>query len=62
MAWTYEPGATRWKRFNGKGDVRAHRAPKGWVMYAEIMERHPVTGAPLKAPQWWIRETYIGEE
>ena len=27
--WHYEIGATRWKRHDGKKDVRAHRAPKG---------------------------------
>lgn len=62
MSWHYEIGATRWKRHDGKKDVRAHRPPKGWDAYAERVEYHPITGKPLKNPGWWIRETYSGDE
>lgn len=61
MSWHYEIGATRWKRHDGKKDVREHRAPKGWYSYAERVAFHPITCQPLKNPGWWIRETYIGE-
>ena len=30
MKYHYEPGAVRWFRHDGNGDVRAHRPPKGW--------------------------------
>ena len=57
----YKTGVVRWRRFNGDGDVRAYRAPKGWTAFADLTDRHPVTGAPLKRNQWWIRETYEGD-
>ncbi len=62
MAWLYEPGAIRWKRHTAGYDVRAHRAPKGWVAEAGVLEYHPITGRRLNRSQWWIRETFIGEE
>lgn len=64
MAYQYEPGAVRWKRWNGKGDVRAYVAPEGWNSSAELLERHPLTDKPFKESQWWIRERlrYIAEK
>ena len=53
----YEDGTIRWRRFNGHGDVRAYRAPRGWTAFADLMDRHPVTGVDLGSSSWWIRET-----
>ena len=58
----YEIGATRWKKHNNQGDVRASKVNKGWSAMAEIRETHPISGNTLKSPQWWIRETYEGDE
>lgn len=64
--WHYEVGSVRWRRHDSsKGDVRSHRAPKGWEALAFLLEHHPITGRPLKNPGWWICETYTetyGEE
>ena len=60
--WHYELGATRWRKHSGGYDVRCHEAPKGWEAYAECLEYHPITGKPLKQAQWWIKETYTGEQ
>ncbi len=60
MTYAYELGAVRWKRHNGKKDVRAHRPPKGWEAIADVLEYHPVTGRPFRFSQWWIREVYTG--
>lgn len=59
MAYIYTSG-NRWKKWNGDGDVRAYRAPKGWEAYAELCDYHPVTGKKLRVPQWWIRERFVG--
>ena len=59
--WHYELGAIRWRRHDGKYDVRCHEPPRGWEAYAERLEYHPITGQPLKNPGWWIKETYTGE-
>lgn len=61
MAYVYESG-TRWRRFTGKGDVRAYRAPRGWEATAEVCEYHPVTGKKLRFSQWWICERFVGEQ
>ena len=53
----YEDGTTRWRRFNGRGDVRAYRAPRGWTAFADLIDRHPITGVNLGASSWWIRVT-----
>lgn len=59
----YEIGAVRWRKHDGKRDVRAHRAPKGWSAFAGLLCHHPITGKPLRnGSQWWIRETYEGEK
>ena len=34
----YEDGTTRWRRFNGRGDIRAYRAPRGWTAFADLIE------------------------
>lgn len=60
-AYIYRRGAERWRRFNGQGDVRSYQAPKGWSAFAHLVDEHPVTGKPLKAAQWWIREVFRGE-
>ena len=60
--WHYELGATRWRKHSGGYDVRCHEAPKGWEAYAECLEYHPITGKLLKQAQWWIKETYTGEQ
>jgi len=59
--WSYELGATRWRKHSGGYDVRCHEAPKGWEAYAECLEYPPITGKPLKQAQWWIKETFTGE-
>ena len=59
--WSYELGATRWRKHSGKYDVRCHEAPKGWSIEVMILDEHPVTGKPFKRGQWWIKETYTGE-
>ena len=59
--WSYELGATRWRKHSGKYDVRCHEAPKGWGSEVMILGEHPITGQPLKNPGWWIKETYTGE-
>lgn len=60
-AWIYKPGAVRWRKHMGSGDVRVTRAPKGWDVEAMILDEHPITGKPLKQAQWWIKETFTGE-
>jgi hypothetical protein len=52
----YPEGTVRWFRWNGQGDVRAHRPPRGWDAFADLTDHHPVTGAPLGGAQWWMRE------
>ncbi len=52
----YEDGTTRWRRFNGRGDVRACRAPRGWQASADLIDVHPVTGKYLGVSGWWIKE------
>lgn len=59
--YTYKLGAVRAKKYTGKGDVRAYRAPKGWEAEAAVVDRNPITGTQLKTSQWWIIERYIGE-
>ena len=56
----YEIGAVRWKRFNGHGDVRLFRSPKGWETFAEVLNYHPTTDRKLPCAQWWVRETFVG--
>lgn len=53
----YEGGSTRWRKYNGKGDIRAYRAPNGWSVTAHLIEYHPITGVFLGKSQWWIQET-----
>ena len=62
MTYYYKPGAVRWKRHDGKRDVRLCAPPKGWERTASILDWHPVTGRPFKAPQWWFRDVYMGED
>lgn len=52
----YPPGTVRWRRHNGKGDVRGHRVP-GWDIEADLLTEHPITGKPLPSAQWWFKET-----
>lgn len=61
MSYHYLCGAVRWKRYTGPNDVRCYRAPKGWEVFAMLLDEHPTTGRPLRFNQWWIRETYIGD-
>ena len=56
MVYHYENGTTRWRRFNGEGDVRAYRGPKEWTCNADLIEHHPITGKCLGRSEWWIRE------
>lgn len=58
----YEPGAVRWFRWTKDGDVRGHCPPEGWEAMAEQRDTHPITGFPLKHAEWWMRETFVGEE
>lgn len=60
MSYLYEPGAVRWKKYTGTGDVRGYRAPKGWTTFTDLTDIHPITGKQLKRAAWWIRETYKG--
>lgn len=63
MAWAYEVGAVRWRRYTGILDVRLYRPAKGWSAYLLQLDCHPITGKMFKtAPQWWIKETYTGED
>ena len=57
MKYTYAPSTIRAFRWNGGGDVRGHRPPKGWSARADLTDTHPITGAPLKRTEWWITET-----
>lgn len=52
----YEPGAVRWRKHDGNGDVRAHRIP-GWDIEAHLIDTHPISGKPLLGSQWWFKET-----
>lgn len=61
MSYHYIPGAIRWKRYTGHDDVRCYRAPKGWEVFAMVLDYHPTTDHHLPQAQWWIRETYIGD-
>lgn len=62
MAYQYEVGCVRWRRHNpAHGDVRSARRRKGWYLMADLIDRHPITGRPLKFSQWWIREEYLGD-
>lgn len=62
MSWLYVYGAKRWRRWNGKGDVRSHRPAKGWEAEAHQLNCHPITGKKFKYEriEWWIREKFIG--
>lgn len=59
-SYHYRKGTVRWFRWTGGGDVRGHRPPKGWEAFADLRDTHPLTGAPLKHVEWWIRETFTG--
>lgn len=61
-AFIYVPGAVRWRRFDGAGDVRSYRAAKGWSVMAHLIDRHPITDRQLDGSQWWICETFEGDE
>ena len=56
MKYYYENGTIRWRRFIGKGDVRAYCCPQGWRACVDLIEYHPITGDHLGSSQWWIRE------
>ena len=60
-AYLYTVGTERFRKFDGDGDVRGYRAPRGWEVEAFTPERHPITGRPLRY-QWWIKETFTGEQ
>lgn len=64
MAYLYEIGAVRWKRWTGDGDVRCYRARKGWGnVTADLYWDHPTTGRPFRnGGQWWIREMFVGRD
>lgn len=61
MQIVYVRGATRWRRCNKPGDVRAFKPSKGWQADAVLLEGHPTTGKPFQSSQWWIREVFNGE-
>ena len=56
----YASNATRWKKYNGKGDVRMCRPSKGWSATADLIEYHPITGEYLGKSQYWVKETKEG--
>lgn len=60
MKYYYEIGAVRWRRHDGKRDVRSTPRQSGWELIASFENTHPITGNPLKQSEWWIRETYKG--
>lgn len=60
--YLYEVGAVRWRRHDGRGDVRSRKRAKGWYVTADLIDRHPITGKALKMSQWWYREEYLGDE
>lgn len=64
MKYHYEVGATRWFRWTGGRDmdIRGYRTKKGWAADAMMLDVHPITGKPLQRSQWWIKETYDGNE
>lgn len=63
MTYHYQIGATRWKRHDGKRDVRLATPPKGWARYAYQLHRHPITNKPFKTgPQWWFLDIYTGDD
>lgn len=61
MTYHYEPGTVRWKRHDGKRDVRLCPPNKGWVREAVLIDRHPTTGKAFKQSQWWFRDEYEGD-
>ena len=52
----YENGSVRWRKYSGKGDIRAYRPPKGWCASADLIEYHPITGEFLGRYHRWIKE------
>ena len=52
------PGATRWRKHDGKCDVRCHRV-RGWEVEAHELNHHPINGRdfPRGEWQWWFKET-----
>ncbi len=52
----YPAGTVRARRWHGLGDVRGYVPPSGWVSTAELLDVHPLTGAPLGQSSWWIIE------
>lgn len=61
MKYFYEIGAVRWRRHTA-GDVRGVRVPEGWEAMAEQVDHHPITGEKLKRLEWWIKETFVGDD
>lgn len=51
------PGAVRARRWNGAGDVRGYRPPRGWTARADLTDIHPIAGRALPRAVWWIVET-----
>lgn len=61
--YQYVPGATRWRKHNIlHGSPHKVYVPRGWEAAAEQRLDHPITGQPFLRPQWWIKETYIGNK
>ncbi|MBK8357479.1 MAG: hypothetical protein IPL15_00085 [Comamonadaceae bacterium] len=56
----YEDGTTRWRRFNGRGDVHACHAPRGWQASADLIDVHPVTGKYLGVSAGGSRKSEAG--
>ena len=57
----YSKGCVRWRRAP-PGDPRGYRPAAGWEAFADLTDIHPITGKQLSPSQWWIRETYTGED
>lgn len=57
MAATYAHGTVRARRWNGDGDVRDYRPPRGRTARADLTDLHPITGRALPRAEWWIVET-----
>ena len=63
MPYLYVPGTVRWRRHGPtQGNPHAVYVPRGWEASAEQRRTHPITGANFPRIQWWIKETFVGDD
>lgn len=57
VQWHYMPWTCRWRRMK-QGDSTSLKATPGWERKRQLLDYHPVTGAPFPngKKQWWICE------